>query len=428
MRTSGSQAFQFFQIARYAGLLLASILLSKSGMDTGAIGHYESFVLVSGTLSFFWVNGLLNAFLTLFHKVKNTAASIMQTAVFLAGTSLLLITLLSIFRVPVSAFFHFEESGNMYLLFLLFFLVNNLAFLTEYILLARERTKALIALGIFHLLVQTTLIALPAYTSGDYTLVLKGLTAFALLKCCITLFLVLQTKNKKLDPSVMRSHLRLAWPLIVSFFLGGMSIYVDGIIVNHFYDKGIFATYQYGAREFPISLLLANAFSASVALKISADAKDLDYVRTGSLRMMHRLFPICMLLLIISPRLYPLVFNPAFADSYLFFNIYILLLIPRLIFPHSILTGMGNTAPVMYASMLEFMLNIVCSILFMQYFGLQGIAYGTVVSFSMNKILLSLYLRRKGMHISSFIPVRAFLSYSFALILVFIVFTYFYHA
>lgn len=422
---SGTNAIQLFQIARYGALMLSAILLTKSGIGTDVIGHYENFILVAGTLSFFWVNGLTHTFLSVYNQYQNKQQVIGQTAFIIIGMSVSVALLMLLLRSQITALFAFDDSGNIFYLLLAYFIVNNISFLLDYILLARNNTKGLLLLGVYHLVFQTALIALPAFFSGAFEDIINGLLVFVCFKFLITLYFLFRNNIFRLDWDFVRMYLQKSAPLIISFFLGGMSIYVDGIIVNNYFDKATFATYQYGAREFPLSLLLANALSASMILKIGQDNTAFHEVKSASLTLMHRLFPLCIILLIISQWVYPVVFNATFTDSFIYFNIYMLLLIPRLLFPHSILLGLNKQKSIMMASIVEFTLNIAISLILLHFIGLQGIAYGTVIAFVVNKTILLFTLKQQGVAPSAYIPINQLTTYSVVLVITFILFTYF---
>lgn len=424
-KISSTSAIQLFQIARYATLMLCSILLTKSAVSTEVIGHYETFILISGTLSFFWVNGLTHTFLSTYNNYTDKKKVIGQTAFVLLGISVLIALLVLVFRAPIVELFAFNDTGNVFYLLLAYFIFNNCAFLLDYILLAKGYTKGLLWLGAYHIIFQTALIVLPAFYYGNFDSIINGLLIFIGFKFLFTIIMVAKHSTIQPDVDFIKLYLKKASPLIISFLLGGMSIYIDGIIVNNYFDKATFALYQYGAREFPISLLLANALSAAMILQIGKDITAVSIVKSESLKLMHRLFPVCILLIMLSKWLYPIVFNATFSESYLFFNIYMLLLVPRLIFPHSILLGLGNNKSIMSASAIEFILNIVASLIFLQFFGIQGIAYGTVLAFITNKLILLYQLKRLGIQPHTYIPVKALTAYSLALVAVFVVFTYF---
>jgi O-antigen/teichoic acid export membrane protein len=422
---STTTALQLFQIARYGTLILCSIILTKSGIGTDVIGHYETFLLVAASLSFFWVNGLTHTFLSVYNHYENKQKVIGQTALILISTSVLVAFVMFLLRTPIVALFKFDDSGSMFALLLLYFIFNNVSFLVDYILLAKNNTKGLLWLSAYHFIFQTALIAIPALFIGNFESIIQGLLIFIGVKFLLALIFIFRNSVFVPDMEFIKMYLQKSAPLIISFFLGGMSIYVDGIIVNNYYDKATFAIYQYGAREFPLSLLLANALSASLILKIGKNPGDLHEVKNGSLSLMHKLFPVGILLLISSKWLYPLVFNTTFSESYVYFNIYMLLMIPRLLFPHSVLLGLNRSKEIMMASIIEFVLNIVISLVLLQFIGLQGIAYGTVIAFLVNKAILLSILKKEGIRPRDYIPLQQLTWYTLSLTGIFIIFTYF---
>ncbi len=422
-RKSQISAFQFFQVARYVSLLAASILITKSNLDQSFIGQYETYLLIASTLSFFWINGILTSYLRIYSTYKNKAAVIFNTFLLLLFISVFISLLLLICRSEVNTFFKISEERNSYFIFILYFLFNSISFFTEYLLLSKNQNRQLALFGFAHLLIQTFLIAGPVYFNVHYTDIIIGLAIFTGIKFCYLFFLVSRSSTFSIDKSVLKEYRKTTPPLVISYFLGGISIYVDGIIVTHYFNKATFAVYQYGAREFPLSLLMANAFSASVIQSVANDlSSGLQTIRKGSERLMHILFPVCIVLILCSKWIYPAVFNPQFAESYIYFNIYMLLLISRLMFPQSILTALSETKIILIASCTEFILNIVLSLLFLHFFGLPGVAIATVIAFATDKTIMAVYLKKqKQIRFSDYTPVKTYFSYSFILILAFIV-------
>jgi O-antigen/teichoic acid export membrane protein len=115
-----------------------------------------------------------------------------------------------------------------------------------------------------------------------------------------------------------------------------------------------------------------------------------------------------------------LLLTPAYRDSAIIFNVYLLLLIPRTIFPQTILNGTKNTQWIMKGSMIDMTLNLAASWIFMKLFGLIGIAMGTVLSFSAEKIYLSYILKTKmNIDFNKYIPLYWWMGYSSILIFLF---------
>ncbi|MFN0274761.1 MAG: polysaccharide biosynthesis C-terminal domain-containing protein [Chitinophagales bacterium] len=418
-----TSAFQFFQVARYAALLIGSIVLAKSGISQHDIGVYETVLLLSGSLSFFWINGILTNFLRSYSTSENKREILSNTAYFIFILTVLIVIMAAVFRTALQNFFSLDES--YFQLFLVFFFFNNIVFLTEYLLLAKEKTQLILFLGIFHLLIQSGFIAVPAFFYQNLEFVILGLLAFVTLKFIVFMLVFIESRPTPLNIKLIWKELSVAAPLILSFFLGGISIYVDGIIINAYFDKTTFAIYQYGAKEFPVTLLLANALSVALVKNISSNFQTgVLELKQRSLKLMHILFPVSILLVATSKFLYPLVFSNSFSESYLYFNMYLLLIIPRLLFPQTILNALGKNKIILYATSVEFILNIVFSLLLLRLIGPVGVAFGTLLAFIVERIILVWSVQKINVRMQEYIPLKPMLLYSCILIVVFIVSLY----
>ena len=133
---------------------------------------------------------------------------------------------------------------------------------------------------------------------------------------------------------------------------------------------------------------------------------------------MHVLFPVSMIFLLTSKWFYPLVFNSNFAASVPIFNVYLLLVMSRMIFTQTIVMALKQTKIIFYISIAEIMANIIASYLLMLRFGIIGIAYGTVIAYFLEKALLMWYLfHTKKIIPWKYIPVRVWTIYCFLLLL-----------
>jgi O-antigen/teichoic acid export membrane protein len=95
---------------------------------------------------------------------------------------------------------------------------------------------------------------------------------------------------------------------------------------------------------------------------------------------MHLFFPISIGFMLVSEWMYPLLFNADFADSAAVFNVYLLLVVSRLVFPQTLLIGLKKAKTIMLVAGLELSVNFGLSILFVHQFGLVGIAFATVIA------------------------------------------------
>ena len=68
----------------------------------------------------------------------------------------------------------------------------------------------------------------------------------------------------------MKEHLYLGLPLVITSLISGSAQYIDGIIVSAVYrHPERFARFRYGAKEFPLALMLANGLSSAMLPEFS---------------------------------------------------------------------------------------------------------------------------------------------------------------
>jgi len=219
----------------------------------------------------------------------------------------------------------------------------------------------------------------------------------------------------KLDTGFLQQFLVTAGPLIAATLLSGSAEYLDGFIVSKYFDEGTFAVYRYGAKEFPLVLLLANAFSNGMVPKVSqlGVAEAVKTIKQESLKLMHLFFPISIGFMLVSEWVYPRLFNADFVESAAVFNVYLLLVVSRLVFPQTLLIGLKKTKTIMAVAGLELAVNFGLSILFVQQFGLVGIAFATVIASILDKLVLMLWLKSsEGVSPTNYWPWKWHLGYS----------------
>jgi O-antigen/teichoic acid export membrane protein len=207
--------------------------------------------------------------------------------------------------------------------------------------------------------------------------------------------------------------------------MSGSAQYIDGFIITSYFDDATFAVFRYGAREFPLAVLLANAFSSSMLpgfANKSALQENLTLIRQKSSKLALWLFPLSGILMLASHEAFPLVFNVSFSGSATIFNIYLLLIVSRLLFPQTILVGLQKNKAILWASLIEITTNVALSLWFVQFWGLPGVAYGTVCAYLIEKMILMIFVRRTcEIRVSEYLDVKRHIVYSLLLSAVFIV-------
>jgi O-antigen/teichoic acid export membrane protein len=228
----------------------------------------------------------------------------------------------------------------------------------------------------------------------------------------------------------MREHMYLGAPLIITSLISGSAQYIDGIIISTIYqDPAVFATFRYGAKEFPLVLLLATGLSNAMLPEFSTRTRmkeSLAKIKAKSKRLMHLLFPLSMLMLLFAKWFYPRIFTPEFIRSADIFMIYLLLIIPRLVFPQTIIIGRKRTHITLIAAIIELAINIPLSIYMALYYGRNGlgtvgVALATLIVYIIGKIILVGYVWVKmNIKPTEYIPVRVYALYSALLGILFV--------
>ena len=78
----------------------------------------------------------------------------------------------------------------------------------------------------------------------------------------------------KISVEFMKEHLYLGTPLILTSLISGSAQYTDGVIISAVYrDPAMFAWFRYGAKEFPLVLMLANGLSNAMLPEFSTREK-----------------------------------------------------------------------------------------------------------------------------------------------------------
>nr|WP_282189102.1 oligosaccharide flippase family protein [Maribellus sp. YY47] len=393
-------------------------------MSKTEIGEYETFVFIAGAVSFFWLNGLLKASLPIGKNTERSKTNIFSAFLVVQLFSLTA-ALLLYFLQPFFSRFLLNHQPLPEIYFLLAFIVISVpANLVEYYYLIRGKNKAIVVYAIVSFTLQFILVVFPVIMHLPIRWAMIGLALSALLRYAWLWILLIVNNELFVSSKFIREHLNLGTPLVVATLLSGSAQFVDGFIVTSKFNEEAFAVFRFGARELPLAMLMANALSSAMLPAFANDQnrqKNLLRLKTSVTRLMHFLFPLTAVLLLVSRPLFPVIFNPDFAESASVFNVYLLLVISRLIMPQTILNGLRITQPIMLASAIELILNIALSLVFVQFWGLPGIAFATVIAYLTEKAYLSYRLKKQfDIVLSSYLPVGIYALYSFGIVVIFI--------
>lgn len=400
-------SYQLFQLLRYASIIIPTIFFSKYFYSKEEIGLYESFLLFSSVFSFFWLSAIFSTILSDDQQevTKKKNIKVAFAAIQFISIGMVVILLISNFIHP------YIEQSYLYAL-VCYILINNPAFIIENAFLLFKKKNELIYYGISYFIVQLIGSFILVYEQADIIYIIYWLLGVACLRYIYACYMILQL-NTRIEMKSISLLILKSSPLLLSFFIAGIAEYIDAFLIKYHFGNATLTIYRYGAREIPFVMILANALSISMipAIRDHIDTGIAELKRRSSY-LMHISFIGTILLVLTCTWWYPILFSNQFLDSIPYFLISSLLIISRCVFPQTILQANRATKAIMYISIFELILNVLLSLLFLSMYGAIGVLYGTLISFTLEKIILSIYVKVKlKINIKSYIPIPLFIVY-----------------
>lgn len=420
------KALQFFHLSRQGAVILVAILLTKSDLGMESIGIYETLLYLGYIFSFFWISGLIQGLLTVYpDKLEEEQRQIIFNSYLLfSGISLFFFLVLFFAKTYILQAFAGQTDLQYFELFIVYSLINLPTYLLENFYLLKDKPLWIVFFAILSFGGKFLIMIIPVFMGWDFVWSFYGLIALALVKHAWLLAFVIRNGTWILNKGYLQYWVLLSLPLIGYAFIAGFNQSFGAWLVNFYYEgnERLFAIFRYGARELPLAMAMSNALGAVMLPEVARNVeKALGNLRNKSLKLMHILFPLSILFMLTSHLFFPIVFNPEFKESALIFNVFLLVLISRLIFPHTILIGLQANKVILIVSIFELLFNIGISFLLVYYFGLAGVALGTVLAYMLEKIILCIYLERKfNISWGAYVHKAWFLGYSIALTLAFV--------
>ncbi|MEM1325112.1 MAG: polysaccharide biosynthesis C-terminal domain-containing protein [Bacteroidota bacterium] len=416
------RAFQLFQVLRQLAILVIAIALARSDISQSVIGNYEMLFFLLYAVSFFWISGCAQALLTRYPKLspEDQPKLLFQLFVLSSIASIGIVLLLFWQQAFFLELLIQRTQLDYFALFLLYMLFSLPTYLVEHIYLLQQKRVALISYAILSGLVQITAVLLPLILGYDFKWSFVALIGVGIIKYTWLLYIMVSMARWSTEWRLLRHLLLVALPLILYALLGGAAQIVDAYLVNWKYqgDTQQFAIFRYGARELPFALAIAVAFSSSWLSTLSkATTTHLHQFRARGQQLYHILFPMAIAAAFASSYLFPWILGADFTFSYYIFNIYLLIIPSRLLFPHTLLIAQEENRYILYTSIAELCINVSISLLLIEKYGMLGIAVGTVVAYLFEKIVYAVIIyRRQGIAIQKYTALGWWTGYTIALV------------
>jgi len=425
---STEKAYQAFQVLRLLTTLIITSIFVKLNFTTSETSAYELFIFVASIGSFFWIIGLSNAMLSFFPKLDEVDKKSFFKSIFIT---------FQFFGIILAILLYFTNGFGLILknslidkqiLLLIsiytFFYAPIIIVEIKYIL--TQAKNSLIKYGIIIYGFQLIIILTAIYLKHNILYTLLGLTVWIFLRWIWTIFVVFNGKNSYVfNLKIQKTFLIFSLPLIAHILLGNGMDYIDGILVEMNFDESMFAIYKYGSKEFPIILILIGALRSVMIPTAVKDTKlAASNIRSKTEFIIWVFFPIAILLIFTSKYIFTYVYNVDYIYSALLFNIYLLIISSRIILSEVFIYAKHKNNVLMYVSFVEFILNIILSLILLKYYGIAGIAFATFISFLSSKLFLVFYAHKNlGIPLSKYINIKVYSIFTILLYLSFYIST-----
>lgn len=416
-------ANQFAQLSRQGVAVLVAIALAQAPVSTNFVGLYEQLLYLAYLLSFAWMTGLLQSLLSLYNNKEQTDQRQLLFLAFATFTGLSIL-LAGLLLWPWEWFLK-QLSGTSMLPYLplvgVYFLLYWPGLLIEQLYNLRGQRAALIRFASISNGAYLLAVAVPAFLGRTFHELLLYLLAWSLCKYLWLIGLLVRHSqwNGRLD--LWLAWLRPAAPLVLYAFLGALSVSFDPWFVVQQYggETEPFALYRYGSRELPLVAALGIGVLQAVLPQFGSQSeRALNTLRVSSIRLMHGIFPVSIILLLTADWWFVWIFTTDFSASVPIFQTILLVTSSRLVFASVPIIGMQHSYAMPFLIILSLGGNALFSLLLFPYFGLLGIAWGTVLAFSLEKWGMVLYVRyRLQIPLSKYCGTNWLLLYTILLLL-----------
>jgi O-antigen/teichoic acid export membrane protein len=424
-----SSALQINQILRQTTLILISIIMTKSHVSTEIIGIYETLMFLTYTVSFFWLNAFLQGILAHYTSVSELEKKAYSFNIFLIFNVLSIIIFLVLFLFPNQSLYFFSGKNHVpsieiFALYLFFFLPP---FMLESIWAVEDRPFSILGFSIFTNLLFLFSMIFSIQQGTTYLTFIDYMAISAFVRYLILIINILSKGNFHFSKIIIKDFFRITSPLMGYAFVGGFTVAFSTWLIGWYYEGDFtrFAIYRFGAREFPIVLAMSAGLSSGlipILVKTNVNTEGLSVLKEKSLRLWHILFPISIVLMFCSKALFSFVFNQDMVKAAPIFNVFLLLLISRAMFPQTLMMALKETKAMFWISVIEGISIVIMGFLFINLFGMIGVAWAMVLGFLIEKILMILFLKKKfNINFKDYTHVNYYLFYTFALLISFFI-------
>ncbi len=405
-------------MARYASIgaaLVVSMVLTRI-LDQDVFGAYRKVWLVYAIVGPAFVNAIAS---TLYYRGRAGEQDVAITVNLCLGAVYGLIT--GLLGLAFAGFWasalNIPEFTDAFRMFSPYMALAVFAGIAEPLFIPLQRKKWLVSYSVGYNIIEFCLIVVPFAMGLPIAQILLIMAIGPAIRSLIVLYVSISSISSFPGWKSLKAELpvsfRYAWGIFILSAVSMATVYTDKWVVGIFFESDrIYAIYEIGAKKIPFVIALTSAVSAALVSEYAAQLKTGSFsgivaeARKASTRLSFLIVPgLCFLFIFAEEMLY--ILFGGYAESAPIFRIYLLTVLSQLVFPQSILLGIGRSDVNARYGVAELLFNLVFSILLVMWIGLIGPAIATFFGHAFFTFLLFLYCRRHyGIEIRSMIPTR----------------------
>jgi len=404
-------------------MLVTMVVLANVGLDLSVIGNYESLRYLGYALTYFWINGLSNAYLRIRQQTSDPDRwTVMYLLLALIGGLLVFALFNTALPLLGSAFLN-TSTLDFGTAFATFLLGQMAASVVEQEAVADKASKRLLAFSTSSHILQLLLFLVPLLIGWPFYLAMWGLAASAVYRLGWAFLRYMKTKDVRLPSKQERD---VFWKSASGLSIYGLST-LGVLVVDHFLvtyqredPQAAMAIWRYGAQELPLLLGILGGVSATALTEMQEGAA----VMLGNLKRRSQKINRVFLSLVIficatSAWWFPLVLTEKFYGAHVIFNTMLLVVPSRLIQTTPLMISRDMQGDMTKAVLVGTIINIVVSLALLPSFGLLGITIGTVIAYSLERLIYVVLLSRKHEMLSSYLYTKEWLVGTLLLLVVY---------
>ena len=419
-----ARAVQVYQVARQGAWLAMMLALARSSVALDEVGNLEALRYLGLLLT----GPLISAATTAYLRIRQTSPHADRWFVFLTLFTLLsglgVIGYLDYAGTPLARVLLDFARLDHALPFGIYLMGSLMAALVTYEAIADGAHRRLLLFTALSYGWQVAAFVVPLWYGLPMAAVLWLLASTVLPRLGFLVWRYGRTRDARLPLAPERRLFAAQTGSMLMYAGYGIVVTaVDLYLVGHRAadPEAAVALWRYGAQEIPFVLGIVGGISTTALAEVRLGlAETLAALRRRARQATHALLGLAAVLMVASPWVFGQVLGPEFYPAHVVFNTMLLVLPSRLVVTQPLIITEDMQTSMLGVGLGANAFNIGLSVALLPMLGLLGVAVGTVVAFSLERLAYVLLLLRRGHGPGTYSNWRELLALSAGLVLLYL--------